>query len=137
MISSPKNPKKRSVEIQKIPILKIRDYLIVPIQIDLDDLSASRLQQDILKKIDATGARGVIIDISVVEMVDSYLGRILGETARMSALMDAAVVISGMQPAVAITLIELGLQLSEIYTALNLESAIDLIENLLNGKKHA
>jgi len=137
MISSPKNPKKRSVEIQKIPILKIRNYLIVPIQIDLDDLSASRLQQDILKKIDATGARGVIIDISVVEMVDSYLGRILGETARMSALMDAAVVISGMQPAVAITLIELGLQLSEIYTALNLESAIDLIENLLNGKKHA
>jgi len=132
-----KNPKKRSVEIQKIPILKIRNFLIVPIQIDLDDLSASRLQQDILKKIDITGARGVIIDISVVEMVDSYLGRILGETARMSALMDAKVVISGMQPAVAITLVELGLELSEIYTALNLETAIDLMEVLINGKKHA
>ena len=125
--------RKRSVEIQRIPILKVKEYLIVPIQIDLDDLSASRLQGDILKKIDSTGAHGVIIDISVVEMVDSYLGRIIGETARMAALMDASVVISGMQPAVAITLIELGLELHEVYSALNLESAIDMLENRILG----
>lgn len=133
MTSMNKKSRKRSVEVQRIPILKVKEYLIVPIQIDLDDLSASRLQEDILRKIDSTGARGVIIDISVVEMVDSYLGRIIGETARMAALMDARVVISGMQPAVAITLIELGLELHEVLTALNLEGAIDMMENRILG----
>ena len=122
---------RRTVDIQKIPILKIRDFLIVPIQVDLDDVSASNLQKGILYKIDSTGARGVIIDISVVEIVDSYLGRIIGETARMASLMDSKVVISGMQPAVAITLVELGLELVDVYTSLNLEAAIDQMDKLL------
>lgn len=135
MNSIRRSPKRRSVEIQRVPILKIKNYLIVPIQIDLDDISAANLQRDILKKIDATGARGVIIDISVVEMVDSYLGRIIGETAKMASLMDAKVVISGMQPAVAITLLELGLELTGVYTALNLEGAINKIESILDGGK--
>ena len=125
---------RRAIDNQKIPILKIRDFLIVPIQIDLDDISAYNLQKGILNRIEATGAHGVIIDISVVEMVDSYLGRIIGETARMASLMDARVVISGMQPAVSITLVELGLELKEVYTALNLEYAIDLMDNLLQGR---
>ncbi len=133
---SQKTPKRRAREIQRIPILKIKNYLIVPIQIDLDDVSAASMQKDILKKIESTNARGVIIDISVLEMVDSYLGRIISETARMSSLMDAKVVISGMQPAVAITLIELGLELTEVYSSLNLEAAINLIENLINGKQN-
>ena len=126
---------RRNTSIQRIPILKIRDYLIVPIQVDLDDLSAAELQKDILRRIEKTSARGVIIDISVVEMVDSYLGRILGETARMAALMDARVVLCGMQPAVAITLVELGLNLEGVYTSLNLEGAIALMESVLGGKK--
>ncbi|MBC8278308.1 MAG: STAS domain-containing protein [FCB group bacterium] len=125
---------RRAIDNQKIPILKIRDFLIVPIQIDLDDISAYNLQKSILNKIESTGAHGVIIDISVVEMVDSYLGRIIGETARMASLMDARVVISGMQPAVSITLVELGLELNDVYTALNLECAIDLMDNLLQGR---
>ena len=126
---------RRNTSIQRIPILKIRDYLIVPIQVDLDDLSAAELQKDILCRIEKTSARGVIIDISVVEMVDSYLGRILDETARMAALMDARVVLCGMQPAVAITLVELGLNLEGVYTSLNLEGAIALMESVLGGEK--
>ncbi|NQS99218.1 MAG: STAS domain-containing protein [candidate division Zixibacteria bacterium] len=122
---------RRESVIQRIPILKIRNYLIIPIQIDLDDLSAAQLQKDILQKIDKTGAQGVIIDVSVVEMIDSYLGRILGETARMAALMDAKVVLCGMQPAVAITLVELGLSLEGVHSALNLEGAITMMENIL------
>jgi rsbT antagonist protein RsbS len=118
-------------QIQRIPILKIKDFLLVPIQIDLDDLSAAQLQTDILRKIETTGARGVIIDISVVEIVDSYLGRVLGETAKMAALMDTKVILCGMQSAVAITLVELGLSLEGVYNALNLENAILQMENLL------
>lgn len=127
----PSRASRRESVIQRIPILKIRNYLIIPIQIDLDDLSAAQLQKDILQKIDKTGAQGVIIDVSVVEMIDSYLGRILGETARMAALMDAKVVLCGMQPAVAITLVELGLSLEGVHSALNLEGAITMMENIL------
>lgn len=133
MNNNMRKSRRRAIDNQKIPILKIRDFLIVPIQIDLDDISAYNLQKGILNRIEATGAHGVIIDISVVEIVDSYLGRIIGETARMASLMDAKVVISGMQPAVSITLVELGLELKEVYTALNLEYAIDLMDNLLQG----
>ncbi len=119
----------------RIPILKIQDYLIVPIQIDMDDATASRLQQDILTKIEMTEASGVLIDISVMEMVDSYLGRILGDTARMANLMGAEVVLIGMQPAIAITLVELGLRLEGIYTALNIDQGIQLLDNLITQKE--
>jgi len=112
----------------KVPILKIKEFLIVPIQIDLDDNTVSRLQHDILSKIEKTGAKGVIIDISVLDIVDSYLGRMIGDTALMADLMDAKVVLTGMQPLVAITLVELGLNLENIYTALDMESGIELLE---------
>ncbi len=115
----------------RVPILKIKNYLIVPIQVDLDDNAAARLQRDILIRIEQTGARGVIIDISVLDLVDSYLGRLLGDTAQMAELMDARVVLTGMQPPVALTLVELGLRLDNIYTALDMESGIELLESLL------
>lgn len=118
----------------RVPILKIKNYLIVPIQVDLDDNTASRLQHDILIRIEQTGARGVIIDISVLDLVDSYLGRLLGDTAQMAELMDARVVLTGMQPQVALTLVELGLRLDNIYTALDMESGIELLESLLKSK---
>ncbi|MFH0882580.1 MAG: STAS domain-containing protein [bacterium] len=118
----------------RVPILKIKNYLIVPIQVDLDDNTASRLQHDILIRIEQTGARGVIIDISVLDLVDSYLGRLLGDTAQMAELMDARVVLTGMQPPVALTLVELGLRLDNIYTALDMESGIELLETLLQSK---
>jgi rsbT antagonist protein RsbS len=115
----------------RVPILKIKNYLIVPIQVDLDDNSAARLQHDILIRIEQTGARGVIIDISVLDMVDSYLGRLLGDTAQMASLMDAHVVLTGMQPQVALTLVELGLRLDNIFTALDMEGGIEVLESLL------
>lgn len=124
--------KRKTIIAQKIPILKIKDYLIVPIQVDMDDRLAIQLQMDILRELEKTNVSGVIIDISVVDMVDSYLGRTLGDTARMAGLMDAKVVIAGMQPAVAITLVELGLGLEGVYTALNLENAIMLLESILD-----
>lgn len=114
----------------RVPILKIRDVLIVPIQIDLDDNTAARLQHDILTRIERTGASGVIIDISVLDMVDSYLGRMLGDTAVMATLMDASVVLTGMQPQVALTLVELGLKLDTIHTALDMESGIELLDSM-------
>ena len=115
----------------RVPILKIKNVLIVPIQVDLDDNTASRLQHDILARIEKTGASGVIIDISVLDMVDSYLGRMLGDTAVMASLMDASVVLTGMQPQVALTLVELGLKLDTIHTALDMESGIELLDTLL------
>ncbi|MDK9700278.1 MAG: STAS domain-containing protein [bacterium] len=113
-----------------VPILKLYDYLIVPIQIDMDDYTASELRNDILTRIEATNSRGVLIDISVVDMVDSYLGRLLGDTARMARLMDCEVVLVGMQPAVALTLVELGLNLDMVHTSLHLESGIALLNKL-------
>jgi rsbT antagonist protein RsbS len=112
----------------RVPILKIKNTLIVPIQVDLDDRTVTSLQHDILTKIEDTGASGVIIDISVLDVVDSYLGRMLGDTALMAGLMDAKVVLSGMQPLVALTLVELGLNLNNIETALDMEQAIELID---------
>ena len=117
-----------------IPILKLYDYLIVPIQIDMDDYTASELRNDILVRIESSGARGVLIDISVVDMVDSYLGRLLGDTARMAKLMDCEVVLVGMQPAVALTLVELGLNLDMVHTSLHLESGIQLLNKLAKNR---
>ncbi len=118
----------------RIPILKIKNYLVVPIQVDMDDATINRLQKDILKQLETTGARGVLIDISVIEMVDSYLGRMFGDTARMARLMGAEVVVTGMQPAVAITLVELGLRLEGLHTALNMEKGIELLEDLIEDR---
>lgn len=115
-------------EEKKIPIIKIGHYLIVSIQIDMHDRMALQLQAQILEAISKTGAKGVLIDISVLEMVDSFIGRMLSGMASMARIMDAAVVIVGMQPAVAITLVELGLELPGINTALNMERGMEMLD---------
>lgn len=113
---------------KKIPIIKIGAYLIVSIQVDMHDKLALQLQSQILNEIEKTGAKGVLIDISVLEMVDSFIGRMLSGMASMASIMDAAVVIVGMQPAVAITLVELGLEMPGVDTALNMERGMELLE---------
>lgn len=117
---------------KKIPIIKIRDFLIVSIQVDMHDKLAVQLQSQILQEIEKTGARGVLIDISVLEMVDSFIGRMLSGMASMASIMDAAVVIVGMQPAVAITLVELGLEMPGVDTALDMEKGMEMLEKKLD-----
>lgn len=111
----------------KIPIIKLGSHLLVPIQVDMTDQMVGDLQISVLQAIERTGAKGVLIDISVLEMVDSFIGRTLSGIARMAAVMDAAVVIVGMQPAVAITLVELGLEMKGIDYALNIECGMSLL----------
>lgn len=119
---------------RRIPIIKIGNYLIVSIQVDMHDRLAIELQAQILEELSKTGAKGVLIDISVLEMVDSFIGRMLSGMASMAAIMDASVVIVGMQPAVAITLVELGLELPEVETALNMEKGIEMLEKNLEQR---
>jgi rsbT antagonist protein RsbS len=114
---------------KRIPIIRIKDFLIVSIQVDMHDKLAIQLQSQILSEIEKTGAKGVLIDISVLEMVDSFIGRMLSGMASMASIMDAAVVIVGMQPAVAITLVELGLEMPGVDTALNMEKGMEMLEN--------
>ncbi|MEI6434829.1 MAG: STAS domain-containing protein [Bacteroidota bacterium] len=120
---------------KKIPIIKIHDYLIVPIQVDMHDKLAIQLQSQILEEIAKTRAKGVLIDISVLEMVDSFIGRMLSGMASMAAIMDTSVVIVGMQPAVAITLVELGLEMPGVDTALNMEKGMEMLERRLKSRK--
>lgn len=112
----------------KIPILKIGHFLMVAIQVDLYDRLALNLEADLIQAVSKTGARGVLIDISAVSIVDSFMGRILGNIAGMSKILDADTVIVGMQPAVAITLVELGLPLKGVQTALNVEKGMELLQ---------
>jgi rsbT antagonist protein RsbS len=115
---------------EQVPILKIGQTLFVSIQIDLQDESVMRLQEDLANELVATGARGVIIDITAVEIVDSFIGRMLAMIGQLSRLFDAETVIVGMRPAVAITLTELGLSLNGVRTALNAEKGLAI----LNGR---
>ena len=110
------------------------DFLIVTIQIDMHDSLVIALQDDLTEKIVQTNARGVLIDISSLEIVDSFIGRTLGNIAAASRILDAETVVVGMRPAVAITLVELGLPFTGIRTALNIERGMDLIRTLLNEK---
>ena len=112
----------------KIPILKIGHFLMVAIQVDLYDRLALNLESDLVQAVSKTGAKGVLIDISSVSIVDSFMGRILGNIAGMSKILDAETVIVGMQPAVAITLVELGLPLKGVQTALNVEKGMELLQ---------
>lgn len=112
----------------KIPILKIGHFLMVAIQVDLYDRLALNLEADLVQAVSKTGAKGVLIDISSVSIVDSFMGRILGNIAGMSKVLDAETVIVGMQPAVAITLVELGLPLKGVQTALNVEKGMELLQ---------
>src|ERR1700761_7386946 len=115
----------------KIPILRMGQYLLVTIQIDLYDRLALNLEADLVQMVSKTGARGVLIDISAVSIVDSFMGRIIGNIASMSKIMDATTVVVGMQPAVAITLIELGLPLNGVYTALDVEKGMALLQSMI------
>jgi len=116
----------------RIPILKMGPFLLVTIQVDMHDRLAMRLQDDLTERVAATGARGVLIDISALEMVDSFMGRMLANIASMSSILDAQTVVTGMQPAVAITLVELGLTLTGVRTALNVERGMSLLRSLLD-----
>ncbi len=115
----------------RIPILKMGQFLLVTIQVDLYDRLALDLEADIVKMVNKTGARGVLIDISAVSIVDSFMGRIIGNIGVMSKLLDAETVVVGMQPAVAITLVELGLPLKGVYTALNVDKGMDLLSSII------
>lgn len=118
---------------ERIPILQMGEFLLVTIQVDMHDRLAMTLQDDLTTRITETSARGVLIDISGLEIVDSFIGRILGNIAKMSRVLDAQTVVVGMQPAVAITLVELGLSLKGIRTALNVEKGMALLRTSLGA----
>jgi len=114
---------------ERIPILKMGDLLLVSIQVDMHDRLALQLQDDLTERVADSGARGVLIDISALEMVDSFIGRMLGNIAAMARVLDAETVVVGMRPAVAITLVELGMSLAGVRTALDVERGMDLLSS--------
>jgi rsbT antagonist protein RsbS len=113
----------------RIPILRMGEFLLVTIQVDMHDRLALTLQDDLTSQIERTGAKGVLIDISALEMVDSFIGRMIANISGMSRILDARTVVVGMQPAVAITLVELGLSLAGVQTALNVERGMQLLRS--------
>ncbi|MGE8081929.1 STAS domain-containing protein [Peribacillus loiseleuriae] len=115
----------------RIPILKLYDYLLVSIQWELDDATALGFQEDLLQKIHETSASGVVIDLTSIDFIDSFIAKVLGDVFSMSNLMGAKVVITGIQPAVAITLIELGISLEGVMTALDLEKGLEKLQQEL------
>lgn len=123
----------------RIPILQMGKFLLVTIQIDLYDRLALNLESDLVQMVKKTDAQGVLIDISALSIVDSFMGRILGNIGSMTKIMDAETVVVGMQPAVAITLVELGLDLKGVSTALNVERGMALLESRISsqvGEEH-
>jgi rsbT antagonist protein RsbS len=113
---------------ERIPILKMGRYLLITIQVDMHDKLAMSLQDDLMEQIRKTGAQGVLIDISALDIVDSFIGRMLANIAAMARILDADTVVTGMRPAVAITLVELGLSLPGVRTALNVERGMELLQ---------
>lgn len=122
---------------EQIPILMVGDCLLVSIQVDMHDQMAMALQDSLMTKIVDTGARGVMIDISALQFVDSFIGRLLNNIAAMARVLDAATVVVGMQPAVAITLVELGLSLHGVTTALNVDKGLAVIRRIIDGEESA
>lgn len=118
---------------ERIPILRMGHFLLVTIQVDMHDQLALTLQDDLTAKISETGAKGVLIDISALEMVDSFIGRMIANISGMSRILDAHTVVVGMQPAVAITLVELGLSLPGVRMALNVERGMRLLQASPDG----
>ncbi len=116
---------------EQIPILKVGEFLLISIQVDLHDRLALRLQDDLTARLVKTRAKGVLIDLSTVEIVDSFIGRILGNMASLSHMLGAHAVLVGIRPAVAITIVELGLSLSNVHTALNVDKGIALLQTLV------
>ncbi|UQS16048.1 STAS domain-containing protein [Pseudomonas sp. HS6] len=119
---------------ERIPILQMGDFLLVTIQVDMHDQLALTLQDDLSERISRTSARGVLIDISALDMVDSFIGRMIGTISGLSKIMDAETMLVGMQPAVAITLVELGLTLPGVSTALNVERGMKLLQERVRQK---
>ena len=117
----------------KIPILRMGKFLLVTIQIDLYDRLAINLETDLVQMVSKTSAKGVLIDISALSIVDSFMGRIIGNIGSMSKILGAETVVVGMQPAVAITLIELGLELKGVNTALNVEKGMELLTRKIDS----
>lgn len=121
----------------RIPILRMGKLLLVTIQVDMQDQLALRLQDDLTQAVDKEGAKGVLLDISALEMVDSFIGRMIADISAMARILGAKTVLVGMQPAVAITLVELGLSLPGVATALNVERGMELLrENLRSSHNH-
>jgi rsbT antagonist protein RsbS len=120
--------------VERIPILKMGELLLVTIQVDMHDQLALNLQEDLTDRISRTGAHGVLIDISSLEVVDSFIGRMLANIAGMARVLDAETVVVGMQPAVAITLVELGLSLPGVRTALNVERGMALLRGAVDQR---
>ena len=119
---------------ERIPILKLGEILLVTIQVDFHDRVALALQEDLTDKIVNFNAKGVLIDISALDMVDSFMGRVLGNIAKISKLLDCQTVLVGMQPAIAITITELGISLIGIHTSLTAEAGMKLLEKLIKEK---
>jgi len=117
--------------VERIPILRMGPFLLVTIQVDMHDRLALTLQDDLTNMISRTGAKGVLIDISSLDVVDSFIGRMLANIAQMSRILDARTVVVGMRPAVAITLVELGMSLTGVRTALNVERGMDLLRSAI------
>lgn len=120
---------------ERIPILKMGQFLLVSIQVDMHDQLAITLQDDLTQQIVAQQAHGVLIDISSLQIVDSFIGRMIGNIAGMARMLDAETVVVGMKPAVAITLVELGLSLAGVRTALNVEKGMAMLQASLKGKE--
>jgi rsbT antagonist protein RsbS len=121
--------------VERIPILKMGRYLLVTIQVDMHDRLAMALQDDLMEQIRRHKAEGVLIDISALDVVDSFIGRMLGNIAGMARILDADTVVTGMRPAVAITLVELGLSLPGVRTALNVERGMELLQSARRGRE--
>lgn len=119
---------------ERIPILKMGSFLLVTIQVDMHDQLALALQDELTARIVSERALGVLIDISALDIVDSFIGRMLGNIAGMARILDAETVVVGMQPSVAITLVELGLSLPGIRTALNVDRGMELLRSARNGE---
>ncbi len=119
----------------RIPILRIGDILLVTIQVDMQDQTALALQDDLAEKISQTSAKAVLIDISALEIVDSFVGRMLASISGIARILDASTVVVGMQPAVAITLVELGLSLEGVRTALNVERGMEMLRVACGGRR--
>jgi len=120
--------------VERIPILSVSGFLLVSIQVDMHDRLALTLQDDLTEQIVARGPRGVLIDISALEMVDSFIGRMLSNIANMAKLLDAETVVVGMQPSVAITLVELGMPMRGIRTALDLEKGLAVLRSIAHSE---
>ena len=123
------------LEPNRIPIFQIGDCLLLTIQVDLEDRMIMTLKDDLAERIAKTHAKGVLIDISALDVVDSFIGRTIGNIAAMARVLDAETVVTGMRPAVAITLVELGLSLKGVRTALDVEKGMALLQRATGGDK--